>query len=86
MPRGGRHQVTVLLENSEEERFSAYCAQRGFKKSTLIVRLIREHLDREGFAAQPTLFAQGEREAMVLPRRGIQPKTSTKRVVKRGEG
>ncbi len=58
MPRSGRNQVTVLLDDPDEERFSAYCAQRGFKKSTLIVRLIREHLDREGFALQPTLFEQ----------------------------
>jgi len=56
MSRADKKQVTVLLDPMVEERFSAYCDQRGFKKSTLIVRLIREHLDREGFAAQPNLF------------------------------
>jgi hypothetical protein len=56
MPKPSRYQVTVLLDEPAEERFSAYCAQRGFKKSTLIVRLIREHLDREGFASQPSLL------------------------------
>lgn len=61
MPRTGRHQVTVLLDEPDEERFSAYCTQRGFKKSTLIVRLIREHLDREGFASQPSLLDRPSR-------------------------
>jgi hypothetical protein len=41
--------VNVLLPGHEAERFEAYCKMQGFKKSTLIVRLIREHLDRESF-------------------------------------
>lgn len=48
--------VSVLLDASEADRFDAYCKSRGFKKSTLVARLIREHLDREGFAAQQSLF------------------------------
>lgn len=48
--------VSVLLTEGEEARFAAYCAERGFKKSTLIARLIREHLDREGYAPQGGLF------------------------------
>ena len=48
--------VVVLLKNGEGERFEAYCEAKGHKKSPLIVRLIREHLDREGFAAQRGLF------------------------------
>lgn len=47
----------VLLTETESERFSAYCASQGFKKSTLAARLIREHLDRECFAYQPELRA-----------------------------
>jgi hypothetical protein len=47
--------VSVLLPDSEEARFSAYCRERGHKKSTLIARLIREHLDSEGYAAQTSL-------------------------------
>lgn len=39
--------LTVLLDDDVEARFTAYCAERGFKKSTLAARLIREHLDRE---------------------------------------
>lgn len=47
--------VSVLLSAAEEARFSAYCDEWGYKKSTLIARLIREHLNREGFAAQASL-------------------------------
>lgn len=45
--------VQVLLHPREAERFERFCVQRGHKKSTLIARLIREHLDREGFEARP---------------------------------
>ncbi len=47
-----RNQVTVLLDPEEFNRFEAYCERRGFKKSTLIARLIREHMDAEKFAIQ----------------------------------
>jgi hypothetical protein len=53
--------ITVLLSERDEERYAAYCREQGFKKSTLICRLIREHLDREGFAAQSS-FLQPESE------------------------
>jgi hypothetical protein len=39
--------VQVLLTPKESERFNAYCARNGFKKSTLIAKLVREYLDRE---------------------------------------
>jgi len=45
-----RKKVTVLLDPHEFQRFEAYCAKLGFKKSTLIARLIREHLDSQGFS------------------------------------
>ena len=48
--------VSVLLEAGEAARFNAYCRIKGFKKSTLVARLIREHLDKESFAAQTGLF------------------------------
>jgi len=38
--------------------FEQYCESLGFKKSTLIARLIREHLEREGYGAQLRLAAQ----------------------------
>jgi hypothetical protein len=41
--------VTVLLSNEEFERLDNYCRDRGFKKSTLIARLIRQYLDMEGY-------------------------------------
>ena len=42
--------ITVLLAPEEFELFDRYCEERGFKKSTLIVRLIRQHLARESTA------------------------------------
>jgi len=47
--------ISVLLSEEDEARFSAYCRERGFKKSTLIARLIREHMDREGYGSQVQL-------------------------------
>ena len=49
------HRISVLLTEREDARFSSYCLDRGFKKSTLIARLVREHLDREGYAEQAEL-------------------------------
>lgn len=46
--------VTVLLDRDEFARLDQFCQVRGFKKSTLISRLIREYLDREAFPSQPT--------------------------------
>ena len=48
--------VSVLFPPNEAARFDAYCQEFGYKKSTLIVRLVRAHLDREEFSAQTTLF------------------------------
>ncbi len=44
--------VSVLLSPAEYARFTAFCKQKGYKKSTLAARLIREHLDRERFQMQ----------------------------------
>lgn len=44
--------VSVLLGRGEATRFDAYCRLRGFKKSTLIARLIRDYLDHEKFDEQ----------------------------------
>jgi hypothetical protein len=57
-----RLKISVLLAVGEAERFEAYCEARGFKKSTLIARLIREHLDRERFQAQGNLFGRERAE------------------------
>lgn len=45
--------ISVLLCEGDAARFTAYCQERGYKKSTLIARLVRDHLDGEGFAAGP---------------------------------
>jgi hypothetical protein len=41
--------VTVLLAPDEFVRLDNYCRDRGFKKSTLIARLVRQYLDMEGY-------------------------------------
>lgn len=50
--------ISVLVPEAEARRFEAYCTETGHKKSTLIVRLIREHLDRERFFVQGSLYGQ----------------------------
>jgi len=48
--------LSVLLDRREASRFDAYCKEKGFKKSTLVARLIREYLIREGYEQQQNLF------------------------------
>lgn len=48
-----RAKISVLLDSEEFDRFDAYCRESGFKKSTLIARLIRDHLDESAFDGQP---------------------------------
>lgn len=51
-----QHRISVILDQDLGRRFEAYCDERGHKKSTLIARLIREHLEHEHFQAQDSLF------------------------------
>ena len=44
MDRKKPSKITVLLDPEEFGRFEAYCESQGFKKSTLIAKLIRELL------------------------------------------
>jgi hypothetical protein len=46
-----RQKISVVLSTAELYRFNSYCNEKGHKKSTLIRRLIREHLDREVYPA-----------------------------------
>lgn len=39
--------ITVLLDEDVDAQFTAFCQAKGFKKSTLAARLIREHLAQE---------------------------------------
>lgn len=57
MKRMGRRstKITVLLPAEDFKRFDSYCQDQGFKKSTLIARLIRDHLDSAGFGMQRDL-------------------------------
>jgi hypothetical protein len=48
--------VTVILDDAEAETFEAYCEAKGYKKSTLICRLIREHIENSDFRYQRDLF------------------------------
>lgn len=47
-----RKKISVLLTESEAKRFESFCIDKGYKKSTLIARLIREHLEKENFQTQ----------------------------------
>ncbi|MYC67255.1 MAG: hypothetical protein F4X12_13075 [Acidobacteriia bacterium] len=55
--------VQVLMPKPQAERFDAFCREMGYKKSPLIARLIREHLDREDFYPQLDLFSREERQS-----------------------
>ncbi len=52
----GPVRIQVLMSPDEAERFEDFCRERGFKKSTLIARLIRDHLEQENFKPQKELF------------------------------
>ena len=40
-----RRKISVFLSADLFERFNSYCTEQGFKKSPLIARLIRQHMD-----------------------------------------
>ena len=46
----------LILSKEDGELFDAYCGRKGFKKSTLINRLIREHIENSDFRLQKELF------------------------------
>ncbi|WP_156510548.1 hypothetical protein [Labrenzia sp. OB1] len=54
--------IQVLISKEEADRFEAYCREKGFKKSPLIVRLIREHMNQAGYQTQRVLFKGNEIE------------------------
>jgi hypothetical protein len=47
----GTKKVSVLLAGSDYDRFESFCKQQGFKKSTLVAKLIRDYLQKGGNAA-----------------------------------
>ncbi len=48
-----QHRVTVLLSKEELERLDEHCHQYGFKKSTLLARLLREYLEADERRSMP---------------------------------
>jgi hypothetical protein len=58
--------IQVLMPREEADRFTDYCREKGFKKSTLIARLVRDHLNREGFRPQGDLFEDTKDERKKL--------------------
>jgi metal-responsive CopG/Arc/MetJ family transcriptional regulator len=46
-----RKKVSVLLDEAEYEKFEFFCRDRGYKKSTLISKLIRDLLTSDGHRA-----------------------------------
>ena len=51
--------ITAVLDPTELDRFDAYCESQGVRKSTLIARLIRNHLDEARFQVQRPRLARG---------------------------
>ena len=49
--------MQVLKLSPETDRIGTYCREKGYKKSPLIARFVREYLDRETFNSQPDLFS-----------------------------
>jgi len=47
MAKSNIGKITVLLPNEEFRRFADYCREHGFKKSTLIAKLVRDFLNAE---------------------------------------
>lgn len=53
--------LSVLLTEEEYRRLDSYCSKNAYKKSTLVAKLIREHLEasqgdgkQHPFAAKPS--------------------------------
>ena len=56
MGRKRTRSISVLLTDDEFRRLESFCEDRGHKKSTLVARLIREHLDAEHHQMQAPIF------------------------------
>lgn len=64
-----KQRISVLLDLDDFQCFENYCISRGFKKSTLIARLIRDHLETEGFSFQRELPVSFSSEKIERDRR-----------------
>jgi len=61
--------VNVLFEPEEFARLADYCEREGYKKSTLIARVVREYLD----GRLPKTAGRGAKTASRAVRRGKPP-------------
>jgi hypothetical protein len=52
--------ISVILSEDDADRFDRYCSKMGYKKSTLIVRLIRDHLAEQQFELQLNMLDQND--------------------------
>jgi hypothetical protein len=59
--------VTLLLDDDEFALLQKYCAEKGYKKSTLVARLIRDFLERERVVSQRDLFPEVHRSSRRAP-------------------
>lgn len=48
--------ISFLLERKTAHRFDAYCREKGFKKSSLIARPVREYLEKDERGQTASLF------------------------------
>jgi hypothetical protein len=53
MTTTGTRKVSVLLAGSDYDRFESFCKQQGFKKSTLVAKLIRDYLQKDVSIREP---------------------------------
>jgi hypothetical protein len=60
-----KRKISVFLPADLFERFNAYCTDQGFKKSPLIARLIREHMEH----GQPNAIGRREEQAVHATRK-----------------
>ena len=52
MRNPSKSKVSLLLDKELFRIFDAYCRENGLKKSTFIVKLLRDHLSKTGFGLQ----------------------------------
>ena len=55
--------ISVVLTPEDFERYQGYCEEKGFKKSTLISRLVRDHMDAAGYQLQRPLLMSEQRSS-----------------------
>lgn len=52
--------ITVKLEEDIYKEFDRFCREKGYKKSGLLVFLLKEHLQKEGYPIQAKRKTKGD--------------------------